>query len=185
MPTDDFISCDFPNLDAFIKQLDLTKENVNKALRAAMYESGKMIEQEQKRCILGAAYQKKEKKKGGGTLGERLAPHISVGKIFSTKKGVLGISSGYQDDAFAADSKGVKPGVLGMIWEFGRPGKSSSYRSNENMKQKRNGKRVTVKKGTIQPVPHIRRGFDNVKNRAAQTVIEAYNREIDKLGDNK
>lgn len=181
--SDDFISADFPNLDSFIKQLDLMNENVNKTLRNALYEAGKMIEQEQKRCILGAAYQKKEKKKGGSTLGARLAPHISVGKIFPTKKGSLSISSGYQDDAFKTEADGFNPGVVGMTWEFGRPGQSSSYRRNENMRQKRNGKTLKVKKGAIQPVPHIRRGFDNVKEQAAQTVIEAYNREIDKLSE--
>ena len=45
-----------------------------------------------------------------------------------------------------------------------------------------NGKRYKVKKGTIQAVSHIRRGFDSVKNEAVNTAIDAYNAEIDKLG---
>ncbi len=39
-------------------------------------------------------------------------------------------------------------------------------------------------KGTIQPTPHIRRGFDEVVEQAVQTVINHINAEIDKIGEN-
>lgn len=168
MPTDDFISCDFPNLDGFIKQLDLMNKNVNKAIRAAMYTGADMIKNEQKRLISGKS--------------RRLSAVIDKSEIEATKSGSLKVTSGYQANAFETDGKGYNPGVVGMTYEFGRPGQSAQ-RSGPTTSRKINGKRVTVKKGAIQPVPHIRRGFDNVKGQAAQTVIEAYNREIDKLGD--
>ena len=86
-----------------------------------------------------------------------------------------------------------------MVTEFGRPG-TSAQRSGTKMKQKRKripnkktAKRkdwqpavpteVEIEKGTIQPYPHIRRGFDATKEQAAQVLINAYNAEIDKLGD--
>ncbi|MBQ9460995.1 MAG: hypothetical protein IJU51_03635 [Clostridia bacterium] len=168
--SDDFISCEFPDLDDFIRQLDLMNENVNRALRTAMHEAGAMIAQEQKRCI------------SGEKVGGKLTPYIREGEIFE-KGGGLGISSGYQDDAFFTDEDGFNPGVVGMTYEFGRPGSSSNQRRSETITQSRNGRRVKVKKGAIQPVSHIRRGFDNVKDKAAERVISAYNREIDKLGE--
>lgn len=166
MPTEDFISCDFPDLDGFIKQLDLMKENVNKALRAAMYTGADMIKNEQKRLISGKS--------------RRLSAAIDKSEIEVTKSGSLKVTSGYQAEAFETDGKGYNPGVVGMTYEFGRPGQSGA-RKRENMKQKRRGRIMTVKKGAIQPLPHIRRGFDNVKEQAAKTIIEAYNREIEKL----
>lgn len=173
--TKDFISCDFPNLDAFIKQLDLTKENVNKALRAAMYTGADMIKNEQKRLISGKS--------------RRLSAAIDKSEIEVTKSGSLKVTSGYQADTFETDDNGFNPGVVGMTYEFGRPGQSNNSRRRDSQRwwhyKNKNGKTVYMvqNKGAIQPVPHIRRGFDNVKGRAAQTVIEAYNREIDKLGD--
>lgn len=167
--SDDFISCDFPDLDAFIKELDLMDERVNAALRTALHGVGTMIEQAQRRCI------------SGEKVGRKLAPHIRKGEIFTAKNGSLGISSGYQADAFRTDADGFNPGVVGMTYEFGRPGQSA-YRRSETTTRTRNGKRYKVKKGAIQAVSHIRRGFDSVKNEAVNTAIAAYNAEIDKLG---
>ena len=166
MPTEDFISCDFPDLDSFIKQLDLMNASVNKALRSAMYTGADMIKNEQKRLISGKS--------------QRLADAINKSGIEVTKGGSLKVTSGYQKEAFR--DNGGFPGVVGMTYEFGRPGQSGA-RKGTTMKQKRGGKIITVKKGAIQPMPHIQRGFDNMKGQAAKTMIEAYNREIDKLGD--
>ena len=49
------------------------------------------------------------------------------------------------------------------------------------MKQVRHGKEVEVLKGTIQPQPHIRRGFDNKVNEAVKGVIESVDSELKKL----
>ena len=68
--------------------------------------------------------------------------------------------------------------MVGMVFEFGRPGQKG-----DTMKQKRNGETVTVKIGAVQPVPHIRAGFDEAVNSASQAVIDTVSAEIDKLGE--
>lgn len=95
-----------------------------------------------------------------------------------------------------------KPGIIGMVYEFGRPGKSSAHhRNSKTMKQirmripnKKDTKRkywkkavpteVDWNKGTIQPRPHIRRGFDNKVNAAVQALLNHVNNAINRAGDN-
>lgn len=161
MPTATFTS-DMPDLESFIRELDLFDENVNKALRTAMHESGNMICLAQRRLVKS----------------QRLAAAISTSDVYTTKDGALGITSGYQSSAFKSDSDGFNPGLVGMVTEFGRPRSSRT-----KMEQTRNGKKYSVTIGKIQPYPHIRRGFDATKEQAAQVLINAYNAEIDKLGD--
>ena len=155
---------DMPDLEGFIKELDLFDENVNRALRTALHTAGDMIGQAQKRLVLPKS--------------KRLAAAISTSRVYTTKDGALGITSGYQAGAFQEDSTGFNPGLVGMVTEFGRPRSSRT-----KMEQTRNGKKYSVTIGKIQPYPHIRRGFDATKEQAAQVLINAYNAEIDKLGD--
>lgn len=155
---------DMPDLEGFIKELDLFDDNVNQALRTAMHTAGDMIGQAQKRLVLPKS--------------KRLAAAISTSRVYTTKDGALGITSGYQAGAFQEDSTGFNPGLVGMVTEFGRPRSSRT-----KMEQTRNGKKYSVTIGKIQPYPHIRRGFDATKEQAAQVLINAYNAEIDKLGD--
>lgn len=183
---EDFISSDFADLQGLIHQLDLLDENVNRALRDTMHDAADMIEAEQKRCIAG-----------DGKMGQRLAKHIRAGRVYATKKGAIGIAVGYQKEAFHEEPDGFNPGLLGMMKEFGRPGESPA-RSKSKMKQKRlripnkNAPRrlwakavptdVEVDKGTIQPRPHIRRGFDNKKEQAVRLLVDAVEREMNKEG---
>ena len=164
--SEEIFSTNMPDLQSFIRELDLFDENVNKALRTAMHEAGNMICLAQRRLVKS----------------QRLAAAITTGRVYTTKKGSLNISVGYQPEAFKTDGDGFNPGVVGMVTEFGRPGQSSQ-RSGDTMKQTRGGKKYTVKKGTIQPRPHIRPGFDSTKEAAAQKLINAYSAEINKLGD--
>lgn len=159
---------DTPDLEGFIKELDMFNENVNTALRKGLHEAGDMICKSQKRLVLSKS--------------RHLSEAISTGNVYTTKSGALGITSGYQADAFKTDSEGFNAGLVGMVTEFGRPGKSSR-RQGETMTQTRKGRKYTIKKGTIQAYPHIRRGFDSTKEAAAQKLIDAYNSEINKLGD--
>lgn len=163
--SEEIFSTNMPDLQSFIRELDLFDENVNKALRTAMHESGNMIRLAQRRLVKS----------------QRLAAAISTSDVYTTKDGALGITSGYQSSAFKSDSDGFNPGLVGMVTEFGRPGESPQ-RSDPETNRRVKGKTYKVKKGTIQPYPHIRRGFDAVKDRAAQVLIDAYNAEIDKLG---
>lgn len=189
-------SMDSPDLEDFIRELDKFDENVNKALRTGLHEVGTMICQSQRRLILSKPRARPERKSKMRLV--KLSEAITTSTIYTTKNGALGITSGYQSSAFKSDSDGFNPGLVGMVTEFGRPGTSAQH-SGKKMKQKRKRipnkgtadrkdwqpavpTEVEIEKGTIQPYPHIRRGFDAVKDRAAQVLIDAYNTEIDKLG---
>ena len=89
MPAEDFITCDFPDLDSFIRQLDLFNDHVNKALVAGMYTGADMIKNEQKRLISGKS--------------RRLSAAIDKSEIKVTKSGSLKVTSGYQADSFKID----------------------------------------------------------------------------------
>lgn len=167
--TEDFITCDFPDLDAFIKKLDLLDKNVNAALREGLNAGADIIRDEQRRRISGKS--------------AVLAHNINKGSIYTTARGTLGIKTGYQKEAFEQDGEGTSPGLRGMIFEFGRPGHSSAPRRSTTMTQKRSGKKYKVKKGAIQPIPHIRAGHDAAVRQASQEVINKYNQVIDKLGE--
>lgn len=181
---DEFFSTELPDIQSLIKQLNMMNESVNLAVRNAMQDGANIIVNEQKRL----APDKLD-----------LAGHISKSKLYVTKKGVIGITTGYQPNAFEPDENGINHGIVGMTYEFGRPGKSPR-RSGKKMKQKRkripnkDAKRkewkkaipteVDISKGTIQAQSHIKRGFDNKVNEAVQTVIKHINAEIDKMGEN-
>ena len=194
--SDEAFSTDMPDLEGFIRELDMFDENVNKALLVALHEAGNMICQVQKRMILSKPRAKPDRKSNLRLV--KLADAIKTSRVYTTKSGALGITSGYQAGCFKTDSEGFNPGLVGMVTEFGRPG-TSAQRSGEKKKKKRKripnkgtAKRkdwqpavpteVEIDKGTIQPYPHIRRGFDAAKDRAAQVLINAYNAEFDKLG---
>lgn len=162
---DELFSTELPDIQALIKTLDVFNENVNKAVREGINKGADIILAEQKRLAP-----------------KKLSEYISKGKLYVTKKGVIGITTGYQSNAFKPDENGSNHGLAGMVYEFGRPG-TSPQRSKDTMSQKRHGKIYTVKKGTIQAQPHIRRGFDNKVEEAVQTVINYINSEIDKLGE--
>lgn len=160
-----FFSMDLPDIAGMIKDLDLMNENVNKAVRKGLHKGNRRICQAQKRRISGKS--------------SRCAEAISESQIYTTKNGTLGITSGYQVGAFKTDSDGFNPGIIGTMFEYGRPGQSQG-RTGKTMKQTRHGKTVEVNKGVIQPVPHIRRGFDEELEAACNDLIESVNEVIDK-----
>ena len=105
---------------------------------------------------------------------DSIKQYITKGRIAISPKGTVGMSTGYQDDAFDRSySKESPPGVIGLTFEFGRPGESDKG-SSPTMKQVRNGKVVTVEKGSIDPVPHIRRGFDETAEHASDHLIQLF-----------
>ena len=168
--SNEFFSMELPDLDSFIKKLDMYDRQQNEALRTALHQVGDNMKQAQKRRISGVK------------VGDKLSEYITCGAVYTTEKGSLGIRSGYQAEAFKTDSDGFNPGVVGMTWEFGRPGQSPR-RSGATMTQTRNGKRVEVNKGAIQPVPHIRAGADDTFEQNWQTLVNAANSVTDKLGE--
>lgn len=163
----DYIDMDIPDLDGFIRDLDLTKDEVARAIPKAMQQGAKKIVAEQQRLIRDTS--------------KRCAAAIGYSGVFSDKRGKFGVSCGYLSDAFAKkDADGSNPGVIGVMYEHGRPG-SSRYRTATKMKQTRHGKQVEVSKGAIAPVPHIRYGFDLKIGEAADTVINTVANELKKV----
>ncbi len=166
--SDAFFSMEMPDLQGLIAQLDMFDQDVNGALRQVLHQIGDNIVRAQRKHIEGTR------------VGKRVSPHISRSRVYTTQKGLLGITAGYQPGAFKKDAEGFNAGVVGMTYEFGRPG-TSPQRSGKTMKQMRNGKQVEVNKGTIQPVPHIRLGYDETLEQNIQTLVNAVNAEIERL----
>ena len=170
--TEDFFSMDFSDLGQLIKELDMFDEKQNTAVLNAIHKAGDMIEAEQKRLAP-----------------DFLKEYIKKGRVYLTKQknnNSVGITVGYQSDVFKTDENGFNPGIIGTMHEFGRPGQSDdARRKSETMKQTRKikgvKKEVIINKGKIDPVPHIRRGFDNVKEQAVQMVIDSVMSELEKI----
>ena len=160
---EEVFSTDLPDIQAFIKSLDLLDDNVNKAVVEAMGSAAETVVNEQKRLVQSDH--------------PRLVKYIKKGTLRVSKKGRVYVDCGYLPDAFNSIEDGTNMGVYGVSVEFGRPG--TGKRSGTEMKQVRHGKEVTVKKGTIQPQSHIIRGFENKVNEASNAVIEAVSRVID------
>lgn len=180
----DTFSTDLPDLQSLINQLDMFNEDVNRTVRESVHKGADIIMNEQKRLISGKS--------------QKLADAISKSRVYTTKKSGIGISTGYMPDAFETDSDGFNPGIVGMVFEFGRPGQSTAQRKNEKMKQirkripnKETARRkdweeavpteVEIRKGKIQPQSHIRRGFDNKVEEAVKVVFDSVSSCIDKL----
>lgn len=172
MSAEEVFSTQLPDLQGFIRQLDLLDENVQKAVSRSMRKGAGRIRDAQRRRIAGKV--------------QKLAEAITVGDLHVYRNGTVTISSGYQPEAFI-EHKGENLGVIGMTYEFGRPGESPR-RSGKTMKQRRRGKNgkikeVTVSKGMIAPEPHIRRGFDDVIESAVNETIDALETETGKVFD--
>ena len=166
--SEEVFNTEIPDIKEMIKKLNLLDEDVNKAIREAMHEGADIIMNEQKRLI--------------SDVSPKLAEAIGKSTVYTTKKGEIGISVGYQQSVFKTDSEGFNPGVVGMTWEFGRPG-TSSQRSGKTMEQTRNGKTFTVKKGKIDPHPHIHKGFNAKKAAAVGKISDAVERIVRKHSD--
>lgn len=179
-------STECPELKALIRKLDMFDDNINKSVRSAMHKGADIITNEQKRLISDKSL--------------KLASSISQSLLYTTKNGAVCITTGYQKEAFGNDEDGFNAGVVGLTYEFGRPGKSTAHhRNSPTMKQIRrripnkDAKRseqkkavpteVDIRKGTIQPHSHIRRGFDGKKKESARIVISVVENEVRKLGE--
>ena len=165
--SEEVFSTQLPDLQGFIRELDMLDEKVQKAVSRSMRKGAHRIRDAQRRRIAGKV--------------PKLAEAITVGDLHVSSKGTVTISSGYQPEAFV-EHKGENLGVIGMTYEFGRPGESPR-RNKKTMKQKRHGKNVEVKKGLIAPEPHIRRGFDDVIESAVDEVINEIETETGKVFD--
>lgn len=173
------IQTDMKEIQSLISRLDLTERRVQDGMRSVLHEAADVVTAEQKRLIAAEV--------------PALEKHIRAGDIYVTKKGVYGVKCGY------LPSEGEKWVTVGAVFEFGRPGTSARHNSPD-MKQTRRiyqGTRphrrreetadgiakteITVKKGRIQPVPHIRRGFQNKRSEVVELMLRRL-REIERGG---
>lgn len=213
--SEEMFSTDMPDLESFIRQLDMFDDEQNKVILETMHDIGNNIEHSQKRLI------------SKSKVADLLIDAIEQSSIYTNKNGVICVSVGYHTDVFnykdterkqfrthTVSRQGIvhdadywmyadreHAGVIGLTYEFGRPGKSAPHhRNSPKMKQvrkripnKKGTKRkywmkavpteISINKGVIQPVPHIRRGFDMVLGQNIDQLVNAVNRVLDKLSD--
>ena len=175
-----FFSMDFSDLQELIDRLIKLDLNYNDIIIEGMHKAADMITREQKRLISSKSTKLAEAIDYDG-VGTNKTTYYSPSKLDKVTREVVYIRCGYLEDAFDEDADGFNAGIVGTMYEYGRPGKSDdSRRMSPTMTQVRNGKEVEVSKGTIQPQPHIRRGFDNVREKAVEIVIDTIMRELDK-----
>lgn len=171
MVGDEVFSTDMPDINKFIQELDLLKKEVRQAVADGIKEGGHIIQAEMQRIA--------------SSINSKLPDFISCSDIETTKSGRIKVRIGY-DYAPGFEDEGAKWIVVGMVNEFGRPGKSSTFRQNEyrywSYRRLGKGKLISMKqkKGAIQPRPHIRRGFDNKVGEAAKALIQKVENAEDK-----
>ncbi len=154
------ISTEIPNIQAFIKTLNLFDSCVKEAVQNGLHEGAEIIATEQKRLISA-----RPSKTGSNT---KLASLIKVGTIRTKKNGNVYCDVGYNSEA-------IKEAPESVVIEFGRP----ASRKNK-MKQNRHGKDYEITIGNIDAYSHIRRGFDNKIAEAAQKMIDTVNQALDR-----
>lgn len=139
-----------------LKAIDLMDDAVASKAASALRNGANVIEAEQKRLISGRS--------------SKLAGLIEAGKIKIRKKsGEIVIEIGYSTEA-------IKAGFEGLIMEFGRPGK---VRKGVMRYPLSNGKTHKRKIGRVEPTPHIRKGFDNKADEAAEMVLDELWQEVE------
>lgn len=197
-------STETPDLKKLIGSLNMMKDYQRDALRDGMHEAGNIIIAEQKRLISGKS---KRLEQAIGHDGVGTYKRLEIFNPVTLEKEnriAYYIRCGYLEDAFETDNDGFNPGVIGLMYEFGRPGKSDiSKRQSKTVKQKRKRRKkipvrsnrknakgwkyseavpteVEISKGMIAPVPHIRRGFDNKKEEAAELLFRELENAIER-----
>ena len=172
MSAEEVFTVKLPDINGLIRELDAMDKRSNEAIRQGINKGADIILEEQKRLIRGKS--------------KRLAEALKKSDINVSKKtGKVSVSTGYQEDCFNTAMGGKywqkeSVGIVGLVHEFGRPGESQG-RTGGTMKQRRRGKLVTVDKGIIVPTPHIRRGFDNKIEQAAQAAEQELEKAINEV----
>lgn len=216
----------FSSLQSLVNKLDLLNNGVNQALRGAMHKAGNVILKEQRRLAdeTGVPFLSPAITVGQVKARVSKTKMLPWGETVNSDN-VISITIGYHENAFnytdtarkqfrthTVSRHGIvhdgdywkqasksKPGIIGMTYEFGRPGTSSAHgRNREDMEQVRriipNRKegvkrrdwkeavptKIKVRKGRINPTPHIGRGFQNKLEPALGVVIGAVEAEIKK-----
>lgn len=202
MSAEEVFHSELPDIRSMIKKLDAFDERANKVIRDGINRGGDIILAEQRRLI------------GSQKVGKRLSKAIKKSRLTVSKKNkkFVSVSMGYQEDSFNVGSgdkywQKESDGIIGLTYEFGRPGQSIQ-RSGKTMKQKRKRRKkipvsskrknakgwkyseaeltdVEIKKGSIVPVPHIRRGFDNKIEEAVNAVAQEFENVIEEVMENE
>ena len=171
-------------LQDMLKDLDFMADDITEEVADALVEGAEMIAGEQRRLV---PYSK-------------LAGLIKVGNLSTTKKGNIQIPVGYDTDAISAAPEAV-------IVEFGKPSENRNrkgvetgnakeifvargkdngywYKIREKVKARdKSGALLDVKGrviGFVKQKNHIRKGFDNMSEKAIQHTIEKLDEVIKK-----
>lgn len=156
-----FIKFDPIDTDSFTNDLNQSKaelsNNVDKALEAGAEE----IANEQRRIIA----QKSTK----------------LSNYIHTKPGITSKGKRYYEVGYTGKEP-VKGWLYGLVLEFGRPGKRNKAYVERKRMTKEGLKVIKERNGWIEEYSHIRRGFDNKVESAAENVESAFNDIISKLG---
>lgn len=158
----EFFQCRIPNIESFIDDLDRVRAELNPAIDEALDNGAELIMQEQRRIISQKSH--------------RLSSYIKR-KSSKTTKGKMRYSIGYIYDESTVDD--VMPG---LVFEFGRPGKS---KNRGTIEREVNGKTYEVRNGYIPEYSHIRRGFDNKIDEANEILDNTFSKVVDNLGGEK
>lgn len=197
-------STETPDLKSLIDALDMMEDYQRNALIEGMHEAGDIIVEEQRRLIRNKSNRLANAidREGVGTYKrQKVFNPVTLEK--DTRQAYY-VRCGYLEDAFETDAHGFNPGIIGTMYEFGRPGKSdATRRQSKTVRQKRKRRKkipvsskrknakgwkyseaepteVEINKGLIVPVPHIRRGFDNVVEKAAEAVANKVEQALEK-----
>lgn len=156
-----FIKFDPPDIADFANNLEQCKTelsgNVDTALKAGATE----ITNEQRRIIA----QKSTK----------LSSYIHI------KPGITSKGKRYYEVGYTGQEP-VEKWLYGVVLEFGRPGKRNKAYVTQKRKTKDGITEIKVRNGWIEEYSHIRRGFDNKVESAADNVKSAFDNTISKLG---
>ena len=197
-------STETPDLKSLIDSLDMMKDYQRTALIDGMHEAGNIIIAEQKRLISGKSKRLEQAIGHDGVGSYKESDIFNPVTLEKDNRSAYYIRCGYLEDAFETDKDGFNPGVIGLMYEFGRPGESNiAKRQSKTVKQKRKRRKkirvsskrknakgwkyseaepaeVEINKGIIVPVPHVRRGFDNKVEEAVNAVAEVLEEAIEK-----
>lgn len=139
-----------------LKAIDLMDDAVASKAASALKNGANVIESEQKRLVSGRS--------------GKLAGLIKAGKLEArNQSGDIVIQIGYSTEA-------IEAGFEGLVVEFGRPGKARKGVMKYPLK---NGKTQVREIGNFEPTPHIRKGFDNKADEAAELVLDELWQEVE------
>lgn len=156
-----FIKFDPPDIADFANNLGRCKAELSRNVDEALEAGAEEIANEQKRIM--------------SQKSTKLSNYIHI------KPGITSKGKRYYEVGYTGQEP-VEKWLYGVVLEFGRPGKRNKAYVMQKRKTKNGIEEIKVRNGWIEEYSHIRRGFDNKVESAAENVENAFNDTISKLG---